>query len=59
MIAVDNEDFTLMSFVGDIDLDKMSRLSSSMVDQGDGEFKERKTKKINYMQKYYCPWRSY
>ena len=30
MIAVDDSDFTLMSFVGDIDLDKLSRLSSDM-----------------------------
>jgi hypothetical protein len=30
MIAVDEDDFTLMSFVGDIDLDKLSRLSADM-----------------------------
>ncbi|HXB90938.1 MAG TPA: DUF4252 domain-containing protein [Puia sp.] len=30
MVAMDNEGFTVMSFVGDIDLDKMARLSSSM-----------------------------
>jgi len=30
MIAADDDDFTLMSFVGDIDLDKLSRLSSDM-----------------------------
>ncbi len=30
MIAVDKDDFTLMSFVGNIDLDKLSRLSSDM-----------------------------
>ena len=30
MIAVDDDGFTLMSFVGDIDLNKMARLSSSM-----------------------------
>lgn len=30
MIAVDEDGFTLMSFVGNIDIDKMSRLSSSM-----------------------------
>src|ERR1700743_2864651 len=30
MIAVDESGFTMMSFVGDIDLDKLSRLSSSM-----------------------------
>ncbi|HXO76988.1 MAG TPA: DUF4252 domain-containing protein, partial [Puia sp.] len=30
MIAVDKEDFTMMSFVGNIDLDKLSRLSSDM-----------------------------
>jgi len=55
---VDNEDFTLMSFVGDIDLDKMSRLSSSMSIRG-WRIKERKRKKINYMQKLLLPWRSY
>ena len=30
MIAVDEDGFTLMSFVGDIDLDKLARLSSDM-----------------------------
>jgi hypothetical protein len=30
MIAVDEDGFTLMSFVGDIDLDKLSRLSSDL-----------------------------
>ena len=30
MIAADESDFTLMSFVGNIDLDKLSRLSSDM-----------------------------
>ncbi|HXB95621.1 MAG TPA: DUF4252 domain-containing protein [Puia sp.] len=30
MIAVDKDGFTLMSFVGDIDLDKLSRLSADM-----------------------------
>lgn len=30
MITVDDDDFTLMSFVGDIDLDKLSRLSADM-----------------------------
>src|SRR5258708_33066847 len=30
MIAVDKDDFSLMSFVGNIDLDKLSRLSSDM-----------------------------
>ncbi|HMH22149.1 MAG TPA: DUF4252 domain-containing protein [Puia sp.] len=45
MIAVDNEDFTLMSFVGDIDLDKMSRLSSSMSIKGMENLKNVKRKK--------------
>jgi hypothetical protein len=44
MIAVDNEDFTLMSFVGDIDLDKMSRLSSSMSIKGMENLKNVKRK---------------
>jgi len=30
MMTVDDDDFTLMSFVGDIDLDKLSRLSADM-----------------------------
>lgn len=34
MIAVDESGFTLMSFTGDIDLDKLSRLSSSLEIKG-------------------------
>ena len=34
MIAVDEKEFTLLSFVGDIDLDKLSRLSSSLEIKG-------------------------
>jgi hypothetical protein len=45
MIAVDDEGFTLMSFVGDIDLDKMSRLSSSMNIKGMENLKNAKRKK--------------
>jgi len=45
MIALDESDFTLMSFVGDIDLDKMSRLSSSMSIKGMENLKNVKRKK--------------
>jgi hypothetical protein len=45
MIAVDDDGFTLMSFVGDIDLDKMSRLSSSMSIKGMENLKNVKKKK--------------
>lgn len=45
MIALDEDDFTLMSFVGDIDLDKMSRLSSSMSIKGMENLKNVKRKK--------------
>jgi len=45
MIAVDNDGFTLMSFVGDIDLDKMSRLSSTMAIKGMENLKNVKKKK--------------
>lgn len=45
MIAVDEDGFTLMSFVGDIDLDKMSRLSSSMSIKGMDNLKNVKRKK--------------
>jgi hypothetical protein len=45
MIAVDDEGFTLMSFVGDIDLDKLSRLSSSMAIKGMENLKNVKRKK--------------
>ena len=45
MISVDDEGFTLMSFVGDIDLDKMSRLSSSMGIKGMDNLKNVKKKK--------------
>jgi hypothetical protein len=44
MMAVDEEGFTLMSFVGDIDLDKMSRLSSSMGIKGLENLKNVKRK---------------
>ncbi len=44
MIAVDNDGFTLMSFVGDIDLDKLSRLSSSMGIKGMDNLKNAKQK---------------
>ena len=44
MIAVDQDGFTLMSFVGDIDLDKLSRLSSEMGIKGMEELKNAKRK---------------
>ena len=44
MVAVDEDGFTLMSFVGDIDLDKMSRLSSSMGIKGMENLKNVKRK---------------
>jgi len=44
MIAVDGDGFTLMSFVGDIDLDKMSRLSSSLSIKGMEDLKNVKRK---------------
>jgi hypothetical protein len=44
MIAVDDSGFTLMSFVGDIDLDKMSRLASSMSIKGMDNLKNVKRK---------------
>jgi hypothetical protein len=44
MIAVDEDGFTLMSFVGDIDLDKLSRLSSSMNIKGMENLKNAKRK---------------
>jgi hypothetical protein len=45
MIAVDDDGFTLMSFVGDIDLDKMAQLSSSMSIKGMENLKNVKKKK--------------
>lgn len=42
MIAVDDNGFTLMSFVGDIDLDKLSRLSSDMGIKGMEDLKNAK-----------------
>lgn len=42
MIAVDENGFTLMSFVGDIDLDKLSRLSSDMGIKGMEDLKNAK-----------------
>jgi len=44
MIAVDKEDFTMMSFVGNIDLDKLSRLSSDMGIKGMENLKNIKRK---------------
>jgi len=44
MIAVDEDGFTLMSFVGDIDLEKMSRLSSSLDIKGMDGLKNAKRK---------------
>jgi hypothetical protein len=44
MIAVDGDGFTMMSFVGDIDLDKMSRLSSSLSIKGMEDLKNAKRK---------------
>ncbi|MDO6430501.1 DUF4252 domain-containing protein [Flavitalea sp. BT771] len=44
MIAVDEDGFTLMSFVGDIDLDKMSKLSSSLSIKGMENLKNAKRK---------------
>ena len=44
MIAVDNDGFTMMSFVGDIDLDKLARLSSSMDIKGLEDLKNAKRK---------------
>lgn len=42
MISVDKTDFTLMSFIGDIDLDKLSRLSSDFSIQGMDHLKDLK-----------------
>ena len=44
MVALDESGFTVMSFVGDIDLDKMSRLSSSMGIKGMENLKNVKRK---------------
>jgi hypothetical protein len=44
MIAVDQEDFTMMSFVGDIDLDKFSRLAADMDIKGMENLKNVKRK---------------
>ncbi len=44
MVSVDQDGFTLMSFVGDIDLDKLSRLSSSMGIKGMESLKNVKRK---------------
>ncbi len=44
MIAVDHDGFTLMSFVGDIDLDKLSRLSDDMGIKGMENLKNVKRK---------------
>ena len=42
MIAVDEDGFTFMSFVGDIDLDKLSRLSADMGIKGMDDLKNAK-----------------
>ncbi|HVU55168.1 MAG TPA: DUF4252 domain-containing protein [Puia sp.] len=44
MIAVDKDGFTMMSFVGDIDLDKLARLSASMDIKGMESLKNAKRK---------------
>lgn len=44
MIAADDDDFTIMSFVGDIDLDKLSRLSADMDIKGLENLKNAKRK---------------
>jgi len=44
MIAVDEDGFTLLSFTGDIDLDKLSRLSSSLDIKGMEGLKNAKRK---------------
>ena len=47
MIAVDEDGFTLMSFVGDIDLAKMSRLSSSLGIKGMENLKNVRRKSLH------------
>jgi hypothetical protein len=47
MITVDEGEFTLMSFVGDIDLDKLSKLTSDMSLSGMDGLKGAKIKKNN------------
>jgi len=44
MIAVDKDGFTLMSFVGDIDLDRFSRLAADMDIKGMENLKNAKRK---------------
>jgi hypothetical protein len=44
MLMEDNDGFTLMSFVGDIDIDKLSRLSSDMGIKGMEDLKNAKHK---------------
>lgn len=44
MIAVDEDGFTMMSFVGDIDLEKLSKLSSSLSIKGMENLKNAKRK---------------
>ncbi|GGA98910.1 DUF4252 domain-containing protein [Puia dinghuensis] len=44
MIAADEDGFTLMSFVGDIDLDKLSRLATDMDIKGMENLKNAKRK---------------
>jgi len=41
---VDKDGFTMMSFVGDIDLDKLARLSASMDIKGLEDLKNAKRK---------------
>lgn len=45
MISVDQDGFTLMSFVGDIDLDRLSRLSADMGIKGMEDLKNAKPAK--------------
>jgi hypothetical protein len=44
MVTADGEEFTMMSFVGDIDLDKLARLSSSLDIKGMENLKNAKKK---------------
>jgi hypothetical protein len=44
MVSIDEDEFTMMSFVGDIDLDKLARLSSSLDIKGMVNLKNAKRK---------------
>lgn len=44
MVSVDAKEFTLVSFVGDIDLDALSKLSSDVDIKGLGQLKDAKRK---------------